>query len=181
MKIHIFLFLIFFLEERLPKLAKLLNTLANTKKLNFFIFSSLATLAKITFWVGTLVPTPNFSKKFDISKLNSWNACQNHILGRNACQHQTFRRNLIFQSWTLGTLAKTTLWSWNACRKMSKPKFGLGTLAKRWILIQFLKVILIVIHEALTLLFLPGCHVIIRGLGRLAHIWPPWRGPKMWP
>ena len=45
----------------MPKLAKLLDTLANTKKLNFFIFS-LATLAKITFWVGTLANTKLFEE-----------------------------------------------------------------------------------------------------------------------
>ena len=48
-------------EERLPKLAKLLDTLANTKKCALYIFS-LATLAKITFWVGTLANTKLFEE-----------------------------------------------------------------------------------------------------------------------
>ena len=45
----------------MPKLAKLLNTLANTKKCALYFFS-LATLAKITFWVGTLAKIKLFEE-----------------------------------------------------------------------------------------------------------------------
>ena len=114
---------------------------------------------------------------------SSYNACQKRYKKKyrvwccNACQltYQLLKRmpTLLFchcQIWSLATHAKIGIWSLNACQKMSKSKFGLGTLAKWWILIQFLKWILIVIHKALTLLFLPVSYHYTRPRSARTHL-----------
>ena len=100
------------LAERLPKLAKLVPTLANTKKLNFFIFC-LATLAKITFWVRTLAKIKLFEEIWYF-KVELWQRLpkSNFWFGTLA------NRKVNMCSW-FGTLAnvKQSNWCWDTLAK----------------------------------------------------------------
>ena len=67
MKIHIFLYIYFFIfnfffRGTLAKISKTAQHACQHEKIELFYFSSLATLAKITFWVGTLANTKLFEE-----------------------------------------------------------------------------------------------------------------------